>query len=152
MRFRSMRPADLPDVAALSKAADPYGWTLRNFQDAVAAGYLMTLLCDDTDAIVGYSVVTQVFDEAELLEIAVDPRHQGKGYGKALLAHTLELTKQRAALKMHLEVRVGNTRARTMYEKAGFVQVGMRKGYYPCDTGREDAVLMCLDRSADTTK
>ncbi|MBO5657957.1 MAG: ribosomal protein S18-alanine N-acetyltransferase [Duodenibacillus sp.] len=149
MQFRSMVPTDLPTVAALSKAADPFGWTLRNFQDAIASGYLMTLVCDDVGAIVGYSVVMQVFDEAELLEIAVDPAYQGRGYGKALLAHTLELTKRRAALKMHLEVRVGNSRARAMYEKAGFVQVGLRKGYYPCDTGREDAVLMCLDRSAD---
>ena len=33
--FRAMAPADLEAVADLTHRADPFGWTLRNFSDAV---------------------------------------------------------------------------------------------------------------------
>ncbi len=141
--FRAMTPADLESVAALAKRADAFGWTIRNFQDALAGGYKLTLaLMDGT--IVGYAVTMQVIDEAELLEIAVDPVYQGHGYGKSLLKQAISLVKTDAARLMHLEVRESNARARKMYVSAGFVEVGKRRNYYPCETGREDAVLMTL--------
>ena len=43
---------------------------------------------------------------------------------------------------MELDFIEGNDRARHLYEKFGFEQVGLRKGYYP-DNG-EDAVLYTL--------
>ena len=39
-----------------------------------------------------------------------------------------------------VDVRIGNTPARNLYESLGFVQDGLRKGYY--DLPKEDAVLM----------
>lgn len=141
--FRAMTPADLEVVAALAKRADPFGWTIRNFQDALAAGNKMMLAVVDGTT-VGYAVTMQVIDEAELLEIAVDPEHQGKGYGKALLKESVCLVKGDAARVMHLEVRESNDRARKMYHSAGFAEVGKRRNYYPCETGREDAILMTL--------
>lgn len=142
-----MRSDDLEAVAALAKRADAFGWTIRNFQDALAAGYKLTLaLADQT--IVGYSVTMQVIDEAELLEIAVDPPNQGQGFGKALLQQAVEAVKNDACRVMHLEVRESNERARKMYLSAGFVPVGKRRNYYPCETGREDAILMTLQLGA----
>ena len=46
---------------------------------------------------------------------------------------------------MWLEVRPSNHVARRLYDSLGFIQVGVRKNYYPAEQGREDAVLMCLD-------
>ncbi len=136
-----MTPADLESVSALARRADPFGWTMRNLQDGLAAGYVMTAALAGGQ-IVGYSVLMTVIDEAELLEIAVDPDAQGQGFGKALLAHTLTLARESAARLVHLEVRVTNTRARKMYTSAGFSEVGRRRNYYPTADGREDAILM----------
>ncbi|MDO4937562.1 MAG: ribosomal protein S18-alanine N-acetyltransferase, partial [Sutterellaceae bacterium] len=116
---------------------------IRNFQDALAGGYQLTLATVD-NVILGYAVTMQVIDEAELLEIAVDPVYQGNGYGKTLLKQAISQVKTAAARVMHLEVRESNERARKMYSSAGFVEVGKRRNYYPCETGREDAVLMTL--------
>lgn len=143
VKFCAMTPADLESVAALAKRADAFGWTIRNFQDALAAGYTITLAFD-RDTLLGYAVTMQVIDEAELLEIAVDPVFQGKGFGKALLAQVLASVKNDAARLVHLEVRESNQRARKMYLSAGFVEVGKRRNYYPCESGREDAILMTL--------
>jgi ribosomal-protein-alanine N-acetyltransferase len=45
-----------------------------------------------------------------------------------------------------LEVRASNERARRLYARRGFAEVGLRRGYYPAAQGRrEDAVVMSLE-------
>lgn len=147
--LRAMTPADLEGVAALAKRADAWGWSLRNFQDALAAGY-SARVAEAGGMLAGYCVVMTVIDEAELLEIAVDPVLQHRGFGRALLADAIACARNQGAGVLHLEVRDGNGRARKMYLCAGFREVGRRRGYYPCETGREDAVLMTLRLGAQT--
>ncbi len=144
LEVRAMMPADLEAVAALARRADPFGWTMRNFQDAMAGGYTMTVL-EAEGRIVGYFVVMIVVDEAELLEIAVDSDVQGRGYGKTLLKAAAAAARAQACRCMHLEVRASNARARKMYVSAGFCETGLRKNYYPTENGREHALLMRLD-------
>ena len=141
LSFRPMATADIESVAALSKRADPFGWTVANFQSALAAGYDCVVALA-AGKIAGYRIVMQVFDETELLEIAVDPEFQGRGFGRALLMNAMTDARKRAGRLMRLEVRIGNTRALRLYESAGFKRVGVRRGYYPAEKGREDAVLM----------
>jgi ribosomal-protein-alanine N-acetyltransferase len=39
-------------------------------------------------------------------------------------------------------VRPSNSAARALYARAGFAEIGLRRGYYPAGGGREDAVVM----------
>ena len=56
------------------------------------------------------------------------------------------LCRAQPAPLLWLEVRAGNARARAIYERLGFVQAGLRKGYYPAPFGRrEDAVVKSLN-------
>lgn len=139
--FRAMTPADLEAVADLTRRADPFGWTLRNFSDAHASGNTLTVLTVD-GVTTGIAAVMHVLDESELLEIAVQPAMQGRGYGKALLAQAIALARRNGAVRMFLEVRESNARARKMYTSFGFEETGRRKNYYPTEDGREDAILM----------
>lgn len=136
-----MTPADLEAVADLTHRADPFGWTLRNFSDAHASGNTLTVLTVD-GVTSGIAAVMHVLDESELLEIAVQPAMQGRGYGKALLAQAIALARRSGAVRMFLEVRESNARARKMYTSFGFEETGRRKNYYPTENGREDAILM----------
>lgn len=139
--FRAMTPADLEAVADLTHRADAFGWTLRNFSDAHASGNTLTVLTVD-GVTSGIAAVMHVLDESELLEIAVQPAMQGRGYGKALLAQAIALARRNGAVRMFLEVRESNARARKMYTSFGFEETGRRKNYYPTENGREDAILM----------
>lgn len=139
--FRAMTPADLETVADLTHRADPFGWTLRNFSDAHASGNTLTVLTVD-GVTSGIAAVMHVLDESELLEIAVQPAMQGRGYGKALLAQAIALARRNGAVRMFLEVRESNARARKMYTSFGFEETGRRRNYYPTENGREDAILM----------
>lgn len=136
-----MTPADLEAVADLTHRADPFGWTLRNFSDAHASGNTLTVLTVD-GVTSGIAAVMHVLDESELLEIAVQPAMQGRGYGKALLAQAIALARRNGAERMFLEVRESNARARKMYTSFGFEETGRRRNYYPTENGREDAILM----------
>lgn len=136
-----MTPADLEAVADLTRRADPFGWTLRNFSDAHASENTLTVLTVD-GVTSGIAAVMHVLDESELLEIAVQPAMQGRGYGKALLAQAIALARRNGAVRMFLEVRESNARARKMYTSFGFEETGRRKNYYPTEDGREDAILM----------
>lgn len=141
-----MTPADLEAVADLTHRADPFGWTLRNFSDAHASGNTLTVLTVD-GVTSGIAAVMHVLDESELLGIAVQPAMQGRGYGKALLAQAIALARRNGAVRMFLEVRESNARARKMYTSFGFEETGRRKNYYPTENGREDAILMTAQLS-----
>ena len=97
---------------------------------------------DDTRPI-GFALIRQVADEAELLLIAVAPDHRGKGLGGRLLDYTIEFCSASSTRDMFLEVRSGNTDAIYLYKSRGFEVVGKRPGYYRSDNGQlHDALTM----------
>ena len=49
------------------------------------------------------------------------------------------------AQTVFLEVRPSNLPALRLYQTAGFCEVGLRRGYYPAATGREDALVMARE-------
>ena len=57
-----------------------------------------------------------------------------------MIAAFIREAKSLGAASLTLEVRSGNAPAIHVYEKAGFVSMGVRKGYY-LDSG-EDALIM----------
>ncbi len=142
--MRSMTLADIDAVLAVEQAVQPYPWTGGNFADAIESGYLC---CVDEDAgvIRGYAVLMPGVGEAEVLTLAVAPACQRKGVGTALLANMLAQAWLRGMLRVFLEVRVSNLPAISLYRRAGFGEVGMRRGYYRNADGFEDALVMGCD-------
>ena len=68
--------------------------------------------------------------EAELLRIGVALDQRRSGHGRRLLRHAqAQLTRLKVEV-LHLEVRVSNGAARSLYESEGWVYRGVRKGYY----------------------
>ena len=59
-----------------------------------------------------------------------------------MLRFLSDLARQAGMLRMLLEVRVSNLKAITFYRHFGFAEIGRRRGYYPAQTGREDAIVM----------
>ena len=143
VHHRPMVAADLDAVMAIEATAYPYPWSRGNFIDSLAAGYLAQLRLDASGALIGYFVALPGFEETHLLNLTVAPAWQGRGHGRALLDRLTAWAHGRGDLALWLEVRQSNTGARALYERHGFVQVGLRRGYYPADRQqREDAVVM----------
>jgi ribosomal-protein-alanine N-acetyltransferase len=91
----------------------------------------------------GFVLSRLAADEAEILTIAVDAEHQGRGVGRALLSENLRQAANAGAKAMFLEVAKDNAPALALYERFGFVKVGERPGYYRRTDGtRATAVVM----------
>ncbi|MCB1828109.1 MAG: ribosomal protein S18-alanine N-acetyltransferase, partial [Coxiellaceae bacterium] len=93
---------------------------------------------------IGFLVVHDKINECEIMNIAVLPQCQRKGYGQQLLAHAMAYAESKNFSRLCLEVRASNAAAISLYHAAGFIDVGLRKNYYPKGHEREDAVLMTL--------
>ena len=93
--------------------------------------------------LLGFVLSRLAADEAEILTIAVDSAHQGKGIGRALLSENLRQAANAGAKMMFLEVAKDNAPALALYERFGFVKVGERAGYYRrADGTRASAIVM----------
>ena len=93
---------------------------------------------------VGFLLSSFVLDEAQLLLIGVSPDWQGVGVGGQLLKELISRSQDQGQKLIYLEVRSGNERAIRLYRSLGFIDIGVRRDYYPGLVGREDAIVMSL--------
>jgi ribosomal-protein-alanine N-acetyltransferase len=161
---RPLVRADLPEVLAIESASNPSPWREGHFlpfvQALPAAGVPAApeglraaarqvawvhagpaLPGGERSApVVGFACAAAVADEVELQSIAVDPSVRRQGIGAALLETLVEWAREEGYRTLHLEVRAGNVPALALYRHFGFVQTGLRRGYYQDDG--EDALLL----------
>ena len=141
--IRPMQQADLDEVIAIEETVYPFPWTRGIFHDCLLVGYSCWVYQQQQD-VVGYIVMSIAAGEAHILTLAVHPEFQGQGIAKHIIDHALENSREKGAGTIYLEVRPSNSRAIDVYQKAGFNEIGVRKGYYPDENGREDALVMAL--------
>lgn len=148
--LRPMQLADLDAVLAIEGVAYEFPWTRGNFIDSLHAGYTCWVLFDVHHRLIAYAVSMAGVEELHLLNLTVAPAEQGQGHARWLLDALVAHCRREAALMLWLEVRTANARARRLYERFGFREIGIRRGYYPAAQGRrEDAVVMSLATGAE---
>jgi len=144
-QLRAIEYGDLEAVLAVERAAYGFPWTLGNFVDSLAAGYLAEMLVDDRLGLVGYYVAMAGVGEMHLLNLTVTPAQQRRGHSRTLLDALEDRCRDQGLAMLWLEVRASNLRARHVYARRGFAEVGLRRGYYPAGKAqREDAIVMRL--------
>jgi ribosomal-protein-alanine N-acetyltransferase len=146
-----MLPADLSGVVSIESGSYSHPWSLRQFEGSLSAGHHCQVACpaDDPQDVLGYAVTMTGADECHLLNITVRRDVRRGGLARWMLAHLMDSARAQGCQAIWLEVREGNAPAIALYERAGFVAVGRRRGYYPALRGREDALLMTLTFSAE---
>lgn len=149
--LRNMTLADVAAVHAIEQQVQTHPWSQQLLAESINAGHHCTVLEQAggrNGQIVGFCILQPVVDEANLLLMAIAPMWQKQGLGYQLLEQSIDgLIKARATQgcnMIFLEVRQSNHAAIALYEKLGFVQIDLRKNYYPTRTGKEHAVIMAL--------
>jgi [ribosomal protein S18]-alanine N-acetyltransferase len=147
-QFEPMTSHWLEVVARIEQSAYEHPWSAGNFLDSIKAGYQAQLLtggAPPSAELIGYFVAMQGVEEVHLLNITVAPAHQRQGWAHVMLDAVTLWARGQGAQWVWLEVRPSNARARAVYARYGFREVGLRKLYYPATNGeREDAVVMSL--------
>jgi ribosomal-protein-alanine N-acetyltransferase len=85
---------------------------------------------------------------ADVLTIAVARDCWGQGIGSALLESLIAQARRRKCAEVFLEVREDNPRARGLYLRRGFMEIGVRRGYY--QPANVDAIVMRKDLETAT--
>lgn len=138
-----MGEADLAEVLGIECAIYAHPWTQGNFTDSLRAGYQCRTLRRSGE-LLGYFVLMVAAGEAHLLNLSVAAERQGRGLGSSLLGEAKRVAGESGASSMFLEVRPSNPGAQRLYERCGFRQIAVRRGYYPAHDGREDALVFQL--------
>ena len=154
--IRAMRPADCEAIAAIEaqtfNTALDFDRLLTLMKKPVFCGFVDDL--DDFDTpnhmnelgklnnLAGYLLAMMIFDEAEIVSIAVSADHQKCGRGSRLLRHFLVHITEQDVKTILLEVAADNAPALTLYHNFGFAKFGRRTAYYKRSDGYCDAIMM----------
>ena len=131
----------LDKIAEIEQKCFSNPWSKQSFADGMnnqnTQKYFTAIL---DDKIVGYICIFHIFEDGELLNVAVDPEYRKQGIGQTLLDKMFEYLKDTEVNRISLEVRESNISARQLYLKNGFRPTGVRKNYYSAP--REDGIIM----------
>ena len=146
-----LTPEDLDEVSQLERRcfSDPWPKELFFREAEDRPDNFSRVLRDGEGPLLAYSIAWIVADEAHLGDIAVAPEQRGKGLAKLLLRELISEARVRGAVHIVLEVRASNENAIHLYEKHGFENVAIRRGYYEDD--QEDALVMMLRLQPEAT-
>ena len=142
--IKSLCEHDLRALSCLQQKCFSLEWSDAQIMQQLQHKRALSLGVFDAE-LIGFVFIRTLLDEAELLQIAVAPTKQGKGFAQSLLDALITLLKEEGIARLMLEVRRSNRSALSLYRHYGFVEEGVRKEYYPslgAGGQREDALLL----------
>ena len=137
---RPMTEEDVSKAAVLEASCFSMPWSEQSFLDAVRNTNTLYLAAEEDGRFVGMCGLWQSFEEADVMNVAVEESCRGRGIAAMLMEELIRLGKERGIEAFLLEVRSSNQPAIRLYEKCGFVTEGVRKNFY--EMPREDALIM----------
>lgn len=121
--LRRGRRRDRPEVLDVDGRAFSAFWRLDDagLDEALAATPTSRFrVTAGPDGVVGYAVTGRAGRRGFLQRLAVDPRHEGHGYGRALVLDGLVWLRRRGCDRVVVNTQEANGRALALYEGLGF--------------------------------
>lgn len=143
-----LRPASAAHAAAMAAThalAFDAPWSAGEIEELLRSPGAYAFVVGEAARLSGFVLCRAIAGEAEVLTLAVDPAHRRKGQARALLEAAILAAVAGDAEAMFLEVAEDNAPAIGLYLGAGFVRVGLRRGYYESPAGRRDALVLRRD-------
>jgi [ribosomal protein S18]-alanine N-acetyltransferase len=140
MDIRRLQLRDLTAIEKIERSAYPTPWSRSMFAGELSKPSSFCLGAFEDEVLVGYLITSRYVDAWHVMNVAVAPDRRRMGIASALLGRLFELTTDDDRRGYTLEVRVSNAKAIALYERVGFEQRGIRRGYYT--DNREDALIM----------
>ena len=133
LTIREAAAADLDSLVRLEDEVFP-GDRLdrRAFRHGMRSPTIDMRVACRGDAMLGYVQVQRRTGArvARLTSVAVGPEANGRGIGRSLVQVAEAVARERGCTALRLEVRADNDRARGLYERLGYVLLGLVEDYY----------------------
>ena len=135
-----MELCHVSQIALLERRCFSAPWSETSVAGELTNPLSLWLVALAGGAVVGYVGSQTVLDEADVMNVAVDPAYRRQGVGKGLMLALMAALRQAGVRTLALEVRASNEAAQALYKNLGFEQAGRRPGYYA--RPREDALIL----------
>lgn len=140
MEIVRMSISDVPAVAELERKCFSDPWSERSVAAELENPLSLWLVALLGRTVVGYVGSQSVMEQADMMNIAVNPDYRRQGIAESLIERLVAELKDKQVSSLTLEVRASNAPAIALYRKLGFIQVGKRPNYYR--NPREDALIL----------
>lgn len=141
MIIKPIQVKDLEAMAEIEKENFDDAWNFKTLYYEVIKNDRSTFLGVYIDyKLVGYLGYWQVFDNIDIINIAIANKNKRSGIATLLFEDLDVISRNSQAKTITLEVNVNNIAAINLYKKNGFVKVRTIKNYY--QKSREDAYMM----------
>lgn len=131
LEIRPLRADDAAAVAEiLSHSPEAVFWPEASVKEVLEWRGILGLAWEAVGRVAGFLIGRQIGEEAEVLNLAMEPERRRKGEGGALLRAAVAEFHRRGVKRVFLEVRESNAPGIAFYEKHGFAEAGRREGYY----------------------
>jgi len=147
----SLRPAtieDLQQLVAIERQVHVAPWTEAHFAAELTKpySYFYVLTDDETDSkIAGYIVCWMMFEDCQILNVAVDLPFRGLGMAKLMIRKAIALASVQGIKKVILEVRKSNMPAIQLYQGLGFTITHILKNFYGNGEDADQMAHLLLD-------
>ena len=140
MEIVRMSISDVPAVAELERKCFSDPWSERSVAAELENPLSLWFVALLGRTVVGYVGSQSVMEQADMMNIAVNPDYRRQGIAESLIERLVAELKDKQVSSLTLEVRASNAPAIALYRKLGFIQVGKRPNYYR--NPREDALIL----------
>jgi ribosomal-protein-alanine N-acetyltransferase len=140
--LRPATQADLNQIVQIERESFADPWTEESFRRLLGghSAIFQVIGYPPDSKVAGYVIAFAVGEDAELLNVAVEPTFRGRGLAGQMLDAVLIELSGRGVRTAFLEVRESNRAARALYDSRGFTEIGRRRNYYRRPV--EDALVM----------
>ncbi len=140
MEFRRAKATDTPLIFKAEEEIFPDPWSYKSITSSICESGAMCYTAVNDGELVGYILGRIIPPEGEIYRIAVMPKYRRRGIGYRLLDYAIKCERGRGLECLFLEVRSKNAAAIALYRAHGFIDMGIRRGYYKDPD--DDALVM----------
>lgn len=144
---RELKVEDSAAVAEMEQQIFSDPWSEKSVMETVQQKQSVCFAAEKAGHLLGYLLAYHAADETEIARIAVQKEARRQGAAGKLMQALEHYCEEHKMEKLLLDVRESNEAARSFYTKNGFVEDGIRQGFYTNPS--EDAVLMSRQLGAD---
>lgn len=128
--LREISAFDVPAIASIERECFALPWSEKDVFDVFNRADFCGLVAQIDGQTVGYLLGLTLFENAEVLRLAVKKEFREKKIGGMILDRFFEMVKARGAQTAFLEVRASNLPAVRLYESRAFTRGRVREKYY----------------------
>lgn len=140
LEIKPFEKEHIAELTRLERISSSMPWSEQAFLTELTNDKARFYVAQYAGSAIGYIGAYNIMSEVFISNISVLPSFRRRGVASRLMRHLIDVSKAEGAETITLEVRVSNQAAIEFYKGFGFVDAGIRRGFY--ENPKEDALLM----------